>query len=398
MFDHGGRFAFPVDLVCSLCLLAILLPISTPLSAQDKQAAASNSATVAAQADAARDAERLDEAVMLYRKALTLRPAWAEGWWSLGTIQYDQNAYTEAARAFQKLTVLTPRNGTAYVMLGLSEFELGRDELSLQHIQKGKNIGFDKDLKLRQVALYHEGVLLQRKGRFGPAQETLEQLCLLGGQSDEAASALGMTLLRLTTKNPPPQGSADADIVVRIGRAECLAGQKKYEEARPGFEEVVKENPNYPNIHYAYGLFLLELRDLAGGVEQLKQEIKNNPDDVFARLRIAAAQYKEDSAAGIPYAEEALRLSPGLPFGHYLLGLLLLDTDESARAIPKLEIAQKTFSRDPKIYFALGSAYSRTGRKQDAARARATFERLSKERGGVADQTIGSPIDTSPPQ
>jgi cytochrome c-type biogenesis protein CcmH/NrfG len=97
-----------------------LLPFRPPLSAQTKPAHASNFAALAAKANAARDAERLDEALVLYRKALALRPRWPEGWWSLGTIEYDQNAYTEAVRAFQKVVALSPKNGTAYVMLGLS--------------------------------------------------------------------------------------------------------------------------------------------------------------------------------------------------------------------------------------------------------------------------------------
>lgn len=409
MFTFGkgacsSGVAFRIFIVILLSCVA-----ASPFQAQTKAAGASF-AILSSKADAARDAERLDEAVTLYKKALALRPSWAEGWWSLGTIQYDQNKYEEAIRAFGKVTTLAPKNGTAYVMLGLSEFELSRDDWSLQHLQKAVEMGFAKDPKLHQVALYHEGLLLQRKGRFGPAQETLERVCRLGGQSDEAATALGMTLLRLTSKNPPPQGSADADIVVRIGRAGCLAGQAKYEEARPGFEEVVKENPNYPNIHYAYGLFLLEGHDLAGGVEQLKQEIKNNPNDVFARLRIAAAEYKTDSAAGIPYAEEAVRLSPGLPFGHYLLGLLLLDADEPVRAIPELELAQKNFPREPQLYFALGSAYSRAGRRQDAERARSMFERLTKEGAsstvvtdesgvrGIVQEKMGKEQNARPPR
>lgn len=360
-------------------LLIVLAQPSRLLYAQTKPGAGPGFAALAAKANAARDAERLDEALALYRKALALRPNWAEGWWSLGTIEYDQNAHAEAARAFHKVTVLAPKNGTAYVMLGLSEFELGHDELSLQHLQKGSDIGLAKDEGLRHAVLYHEGVLLQRQGKFEAAQETLEQLCLQGGQNDDIASALGMTLLRWTQKSPPLPGSADASVVVPIGRAECLAGQKKYDQARPIFEEVVKANPNFPNVHYAYGLFLLESRDLSGGVEQLKQEIVNDPGHVLARLQIAAAEYKQNSAAGVPYAEEAVKLNPRLPLGHYLLGLLLLDVDQPERAIPELEVAGKAFPRDPKIYFALGSAYSREGRKQDAARARAIFERLSKE-------------------
>lgn len=379
MFRPPDFFSLPSVAAASLCLITLLFLISPQLSAQTKPAMASTFSTLAAKANAARDAERLDEALTLYRKALALRPGWAEGWWSLGTIDYDQNAYTEAAHAFQKVTLLSPQNGTAYVMLGLSEFELGHDELSLQHLQKGSGMGLDKDVGLRHAVFYHEGVLLQRKGKFEAAQEMLEQLCHQGVQNDEIANVLGMTLLRSTARNRPAQEAVDANIVVRIGRAECLAGQKKYDEARPNFEAAVGANPKYPNIHYAYGLFLLEASDVAGGVEQLKQEITNNPEHVFARLQIASALYKVDSAAGIPYAEEAVRLDPRVPLGHYLLGLLLLDVNLPEKAIPELEVAEKIFLRDPKVYLALGSAYSRVGRKQDAARARATFEHLTKE-------------------
>jgi tetratricopeptide (TPR) repeat protein len=334
---------------------------------------------------------RLEEATRVYAMALSMRPKWSEGWWSLGTLEYDQDHYAKAAQDFEKLLALQPENGTAHAMLGLCDFELGRDRHALQHIQKGKNIGLTKDAGLWNVVLYHEGILLQRNGRFETAQATLEDLCLRGSQGDEVANALGMALLRLTSKTPPPPGSADANIVLRIGRAECLAGQKKYDQARLGFEEVVKQNPNYPNIHYAYGLSLLELRDVAGSVEQFKQEINNHPDHVLARLRVAAVLYKEDSAAGIPYAEEAIRLDPRLGFAHYLLGLLLLDTGRGEKALPELEIAQKSFPREAKLYFALGSAYSHVGRKQDAARARATFERLTKQgpRSSPATDELG---------
>jgi tetratricopeptide (TPR) repeat protein len=335
-------------------------------------------AALSRRADAARDAERLQEAVLLYKRALALNPSWAEGWWSLATIKYDQNAYAEAARAFQRVVALTPANGTALVMLGLCEFELGKDGLALQHIQRGKQLGVNNDPGLAKVVLYHEGVLLQRKGSFQAAQDTLEDLCLRGGEGDELSAALGMTMLRRTQRTAPPGGTDEGDVVLGVGRAECLAGQKKYDEARRLYEGLVQDHPKFPNIHYAFGLFLMEIRDVPAGVEAFKREIANEPRHVLARLRIAASLYKVDSSAGLPYAEEAVKLAPQMGFAHYLYGLLLLDTNDYQRALPELETAQKSFPREAKLYFALGSAYSRSGRKAEAARARATFERLNK--------------------
>jgi tetratricopeptide (TPR) repeat protein len=348
------------------------------------------------QADAARDAERLQEAVLLYRKALALKPSWTEGWWSLATIEYDQNRYAEAARAFQRVAALAPANGTALAMLGLCEFELGKDNLALQHLERGKKLGVKSDPDLAKVVLYHEGVLLQRKGSFQAAQDTLEDVCLRGGEGNELSAALGMTMLRMADRTAPRAETNAGKVVLGVGRAECLAGQKKYDEARRAFEGLVRENPQFPNIHYAFGLFLMEIRDVPAGVEAFKREIANEPQHVLARLRIAASLYKEDSRAGLPYAEEAVKLAPQMGFAHYLYGLLLLDINDYERALPELETAQKSFPREAKLYFALGSAYSRAGRKAEAARARATFERLNRESSrATAAHEIG--IRENPP-
>lgn len=383
--------------IAALLASVFLAPLTH--SSADQRVSAPASATsfaaLAARADAARDLEHLDEAVKLYHAALVLRPSWAEGWWSLGTLEYDRDHYTRSAVAFRKLLALQPSNGTAHAMLGLCEFELRDYDQALRHIQKGKSLGLQDNPDLWHVVLYHQGILLQRRGKFQAAQEAFEELCLLTGPNDKLNSVLGMTMLRSDAVEPPAPDSIDAQVVRSVGRAECLAGQKKFDEAKPIFERTVIEHRDYPSLHYAYGLFLIEVHDVAGAVEQMKEEIRNAPNNVIARLRIAATEFKQDSSAGIPYAEEAVKLDPKSPFGHYILGLLRLDVDDYMNAIPELEIAQKGMPREPKIYFALGTAYSRAGRKQDAARARATFQHLTEKAKKIAQspqQSADAPI------
>jgi tetratricopeptide (TPR) repeat protein len=357
--------------------LFIGLPASSQIQNHSSPTTETDFQTFSTKADAARDADKLEEAQALYKKALVLHPRWAEGWWSLGTIAYDRNAYIDADRAFQKVTALAPKNGNAYVMLGLSEFELGHDAMALKHLEKGLGLGIDNDANLRYVTLYHQGVLLQRAGKYHGAQEILEQLCLQGVESDDAIKTLGMVLLRQRNTKPPVAGSADAEVVSIVGRAGCFAGQKKFDEAKKELSVVVEQHSDYPNIHYAFGVVLLEASDAGAAVGEFQKGIGRNPTDVISRLQIAASTYKINSAEGIPYAKEAVELAPQQPFAHYLLGMLLLDTDDYAGAIPELEIAEKAFPQEAKIYFALGTAYSRAGRKQDAALARATFVRLT---------------------
>ena len=352
---------------------------SRPLAAQVQSN--SSFASLAARADGARDSDRLDDALVLYGKALAANPAWVEGWWSLATIQYDQDKYAEAAQGFERVIAAAPRDktGTARVMLGLCEFQLGQDEKALKHLQEGEAIGILNDPQLREVMRYHEGTLLQRMGRFGSAQDVLESLCRQEGQNTELKPVLGMAALRMRDRTPPRPGTRAASVVQRAGEAQCLGAQNQFENARKTYDEVVAQNPDFPNLHYAYGKLLLQIHDTKAAVGEFEQEIEKRPRDVLSRLEIAAVKYRVDSAAGVPYAEQAVRLAPQLPFGHYLLGLLLVDTGKYRQAVPQLEMARRAFTSEASVYFALGTAYARTGRKQQAAEARATFLRLRRQ-------------------
>jgi tetratricopeptide (TPR) repeat protein len=353
--------------------------------------------TVVAEAKHASDANQLDKAIPLYREALAQRPTWTEGWWLLGTAHYDLGQFPECERALGRLVKLDPKNGTGHLMLGLCQFQLNRGEPALKHIQAASEIGIINDPQLIKVMLYHKGLLLLRAGQFESALDTLGRLAKQGSTAEEFHQALGMTMLRMKPSDAPPPGSPEAQVVSAIGQAQALAAEKRYDEARQQYQQIVQLSPDFPNIHYAYGRFLLDSRDVEDAIRQFEEEIKRDPNDVNARLQIAAVRYREDSAAGVPYAEQAVKLDPKLPLGHYLLGLLYLDTGRAAEAIPELETATKFFATESRVYFALASAYSKVGRKKEAAQARATFTRLnvknaqtdSEQPAAMRDKPVG---------
>lgn len=363
--------------------------------AQRRAASKQSFTSVSAQAEAAREADHLDQATILYKQALMLRPYWPEGWWFLGTLEYDQNNYAEAAHAFQKLIALKAKdgNGEALVMLGLCEFELGHERDALRYIQQGKRIGIGANNQLQDVMNYHEGILLQHSGKFESAREVFDDLCAHGVHSRELLNSLGMVTLQMRAKAAPSQ-APEAQIIARSGEATCLAAEHKFDQAQQLMTALVQQYPDFPYIHYASGRLLLDVGHPKAATQEFEQEIEDNPKDAIARLQIAAANYRVDSAAGLPYAEEAVKLDPRYPFGHYLLGLLLLDTGSYQKAILELEIARRYFPHEAQVYFALGSAYAHVGRKQDAARARATFARLRQETSET-DKASGE-MDASP--
>jgi tetratricopeptide (TPR) repeat protein len=377
-----------------------VLVFATVPAGQYAAAKKSDFATLSSEADAARDAGRLDQAAPLYRKALALRPGWTEGWWALGTILYDKDSYADAAQAFQRVLQLDPKNGTAHLMLALCDYQLDRDASAMEHIQTAKKLGVQKDGDLQNVLAYHEAMLLLRGGRYERALEALQPLVAAGVDDENVDLALGMAVLLMRPKTGALADPTGRQTVLRAGHAERLFLAKDFDAAKTAYSTLVQDVPEFPNVHYAYGRFLLATEDLEKGVAQFLEQIKKDPSHVRARMLIAAARYRVDSAAGLPFAVEVVKLHPQYPFGHYLLGLLYFDTDDIVRATRELETAARMVPTEAQFQFALGNAYARAGRTEDAARARAAFVRLRKEEAtletGTYDRLRRRDLDDAP--
>jgi len=261
-------------------------------------------------------------------------------------------------------------------MLALCEYQVERDASAMEHIQAAKKWGVQKDGELPHVLSYHEALLLLRAGRYERALDVLQPLVAADVDEENLHFGLGLCVLLMRPKDAPLEGSPGREIVLRAGRAERFHLAKEFDAAGVGYRTLVKEAPTFPNVHYAYGRFLVATGDLDRGVAQFLEEINNSPNHVRARMQIAAARYRVDSAAGIPFAAEVVKLEPGYPFGHYLLGLLYSDVGDVGRAIPELEAAARMVPQEAQFQFTLGNAYARAGRKEAAARARAAFVRL----------------------
>jgi len=331
---------------------------------------------------------RLDQAAALYTKALALRPRWTDGWWSLATIEYDRDRYAKAAHAFEKVIALDSKNGTAHAMLGLCQFELHQDDAALENLLAAENIGVIKDQQLRIVALYHMGLLELRAGKYGAARETFGQLARDHIRSKELTTGMGLAALLMKPKDSPSDGTPGASVVQGAGEAEVLLTANDFDQAKQMYARLTSEFPDYPNLHFAFGRLLLETHETDEAVQEFQRELQRDPKHVNSMLEIAVARELVDPQGGLQYAEEAAKLAPGLPFAHYLLGMLRLDTGDASAAISELEIAQKAYPREAGVYFSLGKAYARVGRKEDASRARAEFARLN----ALAAKPVGPTI------
>ena len=369
-------------------------PASQPVEKQKPVAADFDK--IAARAAAARDADKVEEAITLYRQALSLQPGWVEGWWFLGTLYYDVNKFGEAAPAFKQVAQIQVKSGAPWVMLGLCEFQLERYDEAFNHIRQGRELGIVDNPELERVMRYHEGLLYLVKGDFERAQQKLGTLSYQGLSTEDLIIALGLSVLRMGML--PKQvdiNYRDREVVRRAGLAEHFNAQRNVSDATREYELLAKDFSTFPNVQYAYGRFLLSSRDNDGALMAFQREIQNSPKHSLARMQIAYIKLLDkEPTEGLVYAEEAAKLNARLPLVHYILGRLLFDSGQNVRAIQELELAGDLRPDEPKVYFALARAYAKANRKEDAAKARDTFTRLNQKaseaeaRGDVRGETL----------
>jgi tetratricopeptide (TPR) repeat protein len=328
------------------------------------------------QADAARDAEKLDDATKLYRKALALKPDWKEGWWSLGTIDYDSNRFAQGMEDFRHLLRLAPNDGTTNLMLGLCEYEVGNYKDSEKHLAAAWKLGIQDAAEMEPLLLYHQVLIQLREQHFEAALDTLSQMLRKGTHNRDVDVACGMGVLRITPDELPAAGT-DANLVVqRIGYAQAADSIDTHERARQLYQQAVDASPDFPNIHFAFGRFLMGINESAAAQAEFKEQLKRDPKNYNAMLKLAVLDYHVDSAAGIPYVEQALKYVPNSPFAHYLLGILSLEAGDVDRSVKELEIARKMVPKEPKFAFALSNAYNKANRREDSLREKQAFIQL----------------------
>jgi tetratricopeptide (TPR) repeat protein len=349
-------------------------------------------------AEAARDANRLEEALDLYGRAVKMRPSYAEGYWYIGTTHYDLDRHREARDAFRRVVDLQPENGGAWVFKGICEFRLNNLDTALTDLARARELGFGNNKELAAAATYHSAILLTRNGHFEQALQMLRDFAQDGGDSPRVIEAMGMALLRMPML-PSELPGTQREMVMLAGRASYFAASRLSAAAQKAFEQLVLRYPETPHVHYAYGLFLTtEQPDRS--IELFQAELKVSPRHPWAKMQIAAEYIRRgDYEAARPWAEQAVQEGPHLFGAHRVLGTVKLETGDVAGAITEFEEGVKLAPDNPTMHFSLARAYRRAGRTADADRAQAEFARLDREartrRTGA--QSVGGADDSSEP-
>jgi tetratricopeptide (TPR) repeat protein len=251
------------------------------------------------------------KAIRDIQSALQIKPDWKEGWWTLGTLQYEANQYADAVQAFQKVVTYAPQLGTAWAVLGLCEFELKQYAASLSHLERAQTLGLGDDVETAHVTNYHLALLLIREGQFERGAELLHLTFGSGPPSSQVQLALGLALLRVPLL--PDEIDPSHDALLRA--AGNLASSTSNSLQR--FPEFLESHPATPFVHYAYGLRLRKAGHWNEALAQQRAEAKISPRSPLPWNEISALQMKlNHQAEAASAAQRAKTLEPDIYSPH----------------------------------------------------------------------------------
>src|ERR1700739_672445 len=272
----------PVRIRCLTMVGALALAWSATMSAQNPAQASpagESFSSLVQSANAARDAGNAAEAIRDFSRAVALRPEWAEGWWNLGTIQYETNHYADAVTALRKLVALAPNSAAGWSILGLSEFETKDYANALASLQKAQNLGGIADPDIAHVSAYHLAMLLIRGGDFTRATVLLRSG--FGASPPSQVKILfGLALLHIPLLPSEVDPSQDA-LIQSAGDAAAST------DPAPALATLVQQHPQTPWLHYACGLALASAGRFSEALTQQKLEASVSPASPLPWIEIS---------------------------------------------------------------------------------------------------------------
>jgi tetratricopeptide (TPR) repeat protein len=379
--------------IWSLALVGILLASAATIYAQSKRRPRTRPVQTQGQStaqasptfdqavklgDEARLANRFDEALAQYAKALKIQPKWVDGWWYAGAIFYEQDHYPEARDAFRNVVALDPQRGPAWGMLGLCEFQTREYERAGNSLLRGRTLGFAGNQELESVVRYHAALLYIRYEQFEVAFDVLTEFIRVGNESPKVVEAFGLAILRMPFL-PAEIPSDKREEVMMAGQAGLNMAAHRQDQARPIFDTLLARYPNEPNIHYAFGVYLIN-QDADAAMKEFRRELEISPAHFPSMVQMAFEYLKRDEYnEALPLAEKAVQLAPKLFPARNVLGRVLLELGQVDRAIKELEEGARLAPNSPEMHYALGRAYRRAGREPDAKREVDLFQKLQEQ-------------------
>lgn len=325
-----------------------------------------------------------------------------------------------AAREFQAVLAIDPKNVDARANLGVMQFfqgEWARAAEQFQGVLKAQP-------NLTKVQAYL-GMCQKRLGRTGEARRLLENS--FSGLQGAVQTRAGLDLVEIlyqagdidkahdVARVLERADPTDVDVLYAAYRiymdeanhardslamaapdsarmhelmAQHLVNEGDLVSAVAQYRKALAINPKLPGVHFELGEAILQNSLSASAVgeaeEQFRMALAENPGNANAEYGLAKiSAERRDWKGAIAHYSRALQLRPDYANAHLGLGAALQEAGEPDEARQHLLTASRLDPLNPRVHYRLSVLYRSMGREADADRELSQFNKLKEDRDRV---------------
>jgi len=276
--------------------------------------------------------ERYQEAQQQYQRSLEIfeeqlgnRADMAKSYHQLGILAYLQGDYQEALATFNQALELNPRDTDTWTQKGATLVNLRRYEEALASLDQA--LFLDPNL----ADIWNEkGRVLATLERYEEALATFDQALSLNPKDNDAWTQKGITLINL----------------------------KRYEEALAAFDHALVLDPNLPNVWTLRGITYRTLERYEEALAAFDHALELKPEDA------TTFYYRGNTYVALKYFQQALadysraiELNPTYSQAYYERGWAYADMNRYQEAIADFDQTLK-LAPNTMIYYSRGLAYA----------------------------------------
>jgi len=266
---------------------------------------------------------RADDAIRLYRNALSLDPDLIPALVNLGNIYLELDRLEDARTSFASALAKRPNDPAAHYGLGQVALSKRNYAEAVEHFEKALALAPEANRIHYALAMAYRGL--------GNADQAKLHLAQQGPVGVRVADPLVDHLVELV-----------AGVRVHLFRGKTALEAKRYEEAATEFRKAIEARPDTVPAHVNLGAALTQLGDLKGAAEEFKAALRFDPNNVNAHynLAILLANDKQHEQA-IVHLQAVTTINPTDSGARFFLAQQLLHANRSEEA---LKLAQSLYS------------------------------------------------------
>lgn len=315
---------------------------------------------------------KLVEAETGWRALLASQPDDAESYAHLGLLEARQEHYKEAIVLYRKALSLNPKMPSLRLNLGLSYFKAGNRRAAIQMFEpllKSEPSSSPEALRLvALIGLAHYGM-----GEYSAAVPYLKEATA----ADPGNLPFRLSLAQSCLRSKQYQCVLDVyreilTLNAESAEADMLAGEA-YDELKNDagaiaeYEAAVKADPKMPDVQFGYGYLLWRALKFGEAEKAFRSELENNPEHPLALAYLGDTEIRlNHSQEAVPYLEHAVRIQPSVAIAHLDLGVIYDGQGDNDDALREFKAAERLSPDDPSIHWRLGRFYQSMGRKVEA--------------------------------